>query len=54
MPVICIVSEKNVTTLTCYKFDVWYVNKSILTIFGRNVTDKVGNEKMFYFSTSPD
>jgi len=29
---------KNVTTLSCYNFDV---NKSILIIFGRSLTEKV-------------
>jgi len=26
----------------------------IFTIFGRNVTEKVSNQKMLYFSTSPN
>jgi len=35
---------KNVTTLSCYNFDV---HESILIIFGRNVTEKVSNNALF-------
>jgi len=40
------VSEKNVTTLSCYNFNV---HELILIIFGRNITKKVSNQEMFYF-----
>jgi len=35
---------KNVPPLACYNFDT---HEWILTFFGRNVTDKVGNQKRF-------
>jgi len=42
------VSKKNVPPLACYNFDahewIWY--------FGRNVTNKVGNQKTLYYATS--
>jgi len=42
--------SKNVTTLSCYNFDV---HESMLIIFfGRNVTEKVSNKKSLYFPTS--
>jgi len=34
-------SQKNVPPLTCYNFDA---REWIVIIFGRNVTDKVGNQ----------
>jgi len=36
------VSRKNVAPLACYNFDA---NEWILILFGRNVTDKVDNQK---------
>jgi len=39
------VSQKNVTTFSCYNFDE---HELILKIFGRNVTENVGNQKMLY------
>jgi len=33
----------------CYNFDA---HEWILIFFGRNVTDKVGNQKTFYYATS--
>jgi len=43
--------RKNVTTSSRYNSDT---HKSILIIFGENVTKKVGNQKVLYFSTSPN
>ena len=43
------VSQKNVSLLACYNFDV---HEWILTFFGRNVTDKVGNQNTLYYATS--
>jgi len=43
------VSEKNVTTLSCYNFDK---HESILIVFGKNVTEKVSNQKTLYFPIS--
>jgi len=42
-------SQKNVPPLACYNFDAhgW-----ILIFCGRNVTNKVGNQKMLYYATS--
>jgi len=40
---------KNVPPLACYNFDT---RKWILIFFGRNVTDEVSNQKMFYYATS--
>ena len=42
-------SQKNVPPLACYNFDA---HEWILIFFGRNVTDKVGNQKMLYHATS--
>ena len=41
--------SKNVPPLACYNFDAceW-----ILIFFGRNVTDKVGNQKTLNYATS--
>ena len=41
---------KNFTNLSCYKFDI---AESMLTIFSTNVTEKVGNQKLLHFPTSP-
>ena len=38
--------QKNVSSLACYYFDMDF------DIFGRNVTDKVGNQNMLYCATS--
>jgi len=45
-----LVSQKSVTTLSCYNFDT---HESILIFFDRNVTDKVSIHKVPYFPTSP-
>jgi len=41
--------SKNVPSLSCYNFDV---HEWILTFFGRNVTDRVGNQRTLYYATS--
>jgi len=41
--------SKNVPPLVCYNFDA---HEWILIFFGRNVTDKVGNQKTLYYATS--
>jgi len=41
--------SKNVPPLACYNF---VAHKWILIYFGRNVTDKVGNQKTLYYATS--
>ena len=41
--------SKNVPPLACYNFDT---HDWILILFGRNVTDKVGNQKALYYATS--
>jgi len=43
------VSQKNIPPLACYNFDT---HEWILIFFGRNVTDKVGNQKTLYYVTS--
>jgi len=43
------VSQKNVPPMACYNFDT---HEWILIFFGRNVTDKVGNQKTLYHATS--
>ena len=43
------VSRKNVPPLACYNFEA---HELILIFFGRNVTDKVGNQKTLYYATS--
>jgi len=43
------VSQKNVPPLACYNFDA---REWIWIFFGRNVTDKVGNQKTLYYATS--
>ena len=40
--------SKNVPPLACYNFDT---HEWILIFFGRNVTDKVRNEKLLYYAT---
>ena len=41
--------SKNVPPLACYNFDT---HERILIFFGRNVTDKVGNQKTLYYAIS--
>jgi len=41
--------SKNAPRLACYNFDT---HEWILILFGRNVTDKVGNQNTLYYSTS--
>jgi len=41
--------SKNVPPLACYNFDT---HEWILIFLGRNVTDKVGNQKTFYYAIS--
>jgi len=41
--------SKNVPPVACYNVDA---HEWILIFFGRNVTDKVGNLKTFYYATS--
>jgi len=41
--------SKNVPPLACYNFDA---HEWILIFFGRNVTDKVGNQKSLYYASS--
>jgi len=41
--------SKNVPHSACYIFDTY---ERILIFFGRNVTDKVGNQKTLYYATS--
>ena len=43
------VSQKNVSPLACYDFDT---HEWILIFFSRNVTGKVGNQRMLYYATS--
>jgi len=40
--------SKNVPPLVCYNFDI---RQHVLIFFGRNVTDKVSNEKTLYYAT---
>jgi len=49
MPSVHLVS-KNVPPLTCYNLDI---RSSITIIFGRCVDEKVGNQNILYFPTSP-
>jgi len=53
MPLVCVICtpclKKNVPPLACYNFDT---HEWILIFFGRNVTDKVGNQKTLYYATS--
>jgi len=39
------------TFTTCYNF---YIRSSIATIFGINVAEKVGNQNILYFPTTPN
>ena len=41
---------KNVSRLTCYNLDI---HDPIMVIFGRSVTEKVENQMMLCFPTSP-
>jgi len=43
--------NKNVTTLFLYNSDI---QELILIVFGTNVTEKVGNQRVLYFPTSPN
>jgi len=45
------VSQKSATFTTCYNF---YIHSSIATIFGTTVAEKVGNQNILYFPTSPN
>jgi len=44
-------SKKTAPPLTCYNL---YIHGSITIIFGISVTEKVGNQNVLYFPTSPD
>ena len=43
--------SKNVPPLTCYNL---YIHGSIATIFGTDVAEKVRNQNILYFPTSPN
>ena len=43
--------KKRPTFTTCCNF---YIRSSIATIFGANVAEKVGNQNVLYFPTSPN
>ena len=43
--------KKRPTFTTCYNF---YIHSSIATIFGTNVAEKVGNQNVLYFPTTPN
>jgi len=43
--------KKRPTFTTCYNF---YIHGSIATIFGTNVAEKVDNQNVLYFPTSPN
>ena len=45
------VSQKSPTFTTYYNF---YIHSSIVTIFGTNVAEKVGNQNVLYFPTTPN
>jgi len=45
------VSQKNIPDVFSYNSRKHY---QIFTIFGRNITKKVSNQKMLYFTTSPN
>jgi len=47
----CLKKRPTFTYTTCYNF---YVHRSIATIFGTSVAEKVGNQNVLYFPTSPD
>ena len=48
-PILYTVFQKNAPPLACYIFDA---HEWILIFFGRNVTDKVGNQNTLYYATS--
>ena len=48
-PILYTVFQKNAPPLACYIFDA---HEWILIFFGRNVTNKVGNQKTLYYATS--
>ena len=43
------VSQKNVPSMACYNFDI---HEQILIFFGRNVTNKVGNQRVLSYASS--
>jgi len=43
--------KKRPTFTICYSF---YIHSSIATIFGTNVAEKVGNQNILYFPTTPN
>jgi len=43
--------KKRPTFTTCYNF---YIHSSIAAIFGINVVEKVGNQNVLYFPTTPN
>jgi len=45
------VSQKNVPILTCYNFDT---HGSITIILETHITDKLSNQNVLYFPTSPN
>jgi len=45
------VSQKRPTFTTCYNF---YLHSSIATIFGTSVAEKVSNQSILYFPTTPN
>jgi len=45
------VSENRPTFTTCYNF---YIRSSIATIFGTSIAEKVGNQNILYFPSSPN
>jgi len=45
------VSQKNVPQLQLAI--IFYIHSSITTIFGTNVAEKVGNQNVLYFPTTP-
>jgi len=49
MEIILYCVSKKVPRLACYNFDA---HEWISIFFGRNVTDKVGNQKTLYYATS--
>ena len=42
--------KKRPTFTTCYNF---YIHSSIATVFGTNVAEKVSNQNVPYFPTTP-
>jgi len=50
-PLYYTVSQKNVTVLSHYNSNL---HELILIIFGINITEKIGNEKVLYFHTLPN